>query len=124
MVVDDVEQHHQAEAVGAVDEALEVIGRAVGCIRRKRQDAIIAPVATTGELGKGHQLDRRDAQGLQIAKPIAQGSIGSFRRCRAHMDLGDYGFLPGAPRPGSIRPRESIRIDDSARSGHIVRLET
>ena len=61
MVVDDVDEHHQAERMGPVDEALEVVRRAVGRVGREGQDAVIAPVAAARELGERHELDRRDA---------------------------------------------------------------
>jgi hypothetical protein len=53
VVVDDVEKHRDAARVCGLHEALEVIGRAVARVGRKRQHAVAAPVAAAGEVGTG-----------------------------------------------------------------------
>ena len=62
MIVDDVQEHHQAVPVRGVDQKLEFVGRAVAAFGRKRQHAVIAPVARAREFGDRHQFDGSDAE--------------------------------------------------------------
>src|SRR5688572_26869927 len=61
VIVDHVEEDHDAERVRTVDKALQVVGAAISSIRRVRQDTVITPVPAPGELADGHELDGRDA---------------------------------------------------------------
>jgi hypothetical protein len=56
MVVDNVEQHPQAEPVCAIDEPPQVVRPAVTPRRRKQGDAVIPPIALAGKVGHRHQL--------------------------------------------------------------------
>ncbi len=62
MIVDDVEDHHQAALMGGIDEPLQAFRAAIGAVRRIKQHAVIAPAAFAGELRDGHQLDGGDAE--------------------------------------------------------------
>ena len=62
VVVDDVEDDGEPLGVGGVDEAGEVVGRAVGGVRGVEVDAVVAPAVAAGELGQRHQLDRGHAE--------------------------------------------------------------
>ena len=62
VVVDDVEQHRHAQGMGRVHQSTEVVGRAVTTGRGEEVDAVVSPVATAGEVGDRHQLDRGDPQ--------------------------------------------------------------
>ena len=62
VVVDHVEDHGEAQGVGAVDEAPEVVGRAVEPGRGEQVDAVVAPAEPAGEIGDGHELEDGDAQ--------------------------------------------------------------
>ena len=42
------------------------LGAAIGGVRRIEQRAVIAPAAIAGELGDRHELDRGDAELLQM----------------------------------------------------------
>ncbi len=68
VVVDDVEQNHEPARVRVLHEALELLGPSVAVLGRKRQHAVIAPVARAGRVGKRHQLDRRDAERRQDSR--------------------------------------------------------
>ena len=61
MVVDDVEDDADASRVRGVYESPESVRAAVYVRRREQVHAVVAPVAPAGELGDGHQLDRRNA---------------------------------------------------------------
>src|SRR5690554_5566526 len=62
VIHDDVEYDHHARLVSALDEGLEVIGRAVGRVRREGENAVIPPAALAGPLAYRHDLDRRYSQ--------------------------------------------------------------
>ena len=66
MVVHDVEEHRDPEAMRGVNERLQLLGRAVGAVRRIGQHAVIAPVVAAGKVCDRHQLDRVDAEALQF----------------------------------------------------------
>ena len=72
MVVDHVEEDHQAKLVRALDETLEIIRAAIGGIGRVGQNAVIAPVSPAREFADRHELDRRDAE---IAQELQPGRI-------------------------------------------------
>lgn len=50
VVVDHVHQHHQAVAVGIVDQRAQLLGAAVAVLRRVGQHAVVAPVAFARKL--------------------------------------------------------------------------
>ena len=68
VVVDDVEQDREALGVGGVDEPLEALRAAVGRVRGRQVDAVVAPAVRARELGDRHQLDRGDAELAQAAQ--------------------------------------------------------
>ena len=80
VVVDDVEEDHQAEAVRGVDQRLQLVRRAVGGVGREGQHAVIAPVALAGEIVDRHQLDGGDAE-------LSQAGQRSRRRRRSRRRL-------------------------------------
>ncbi len=123
MVVDHVEHHHQAESVGPVDERLEVLGRAIGMVRRVVQHAVIAPAARAGKIRDGHQLDRRDAEIGQLLELPRQGREGAFGRRRADMRLVDHRLFPRPPLPVAVLPGIAPRIENLARPVDVVGLE-
>src|SRR3546814_13920072 len=57
VVVDDIDEDHQAERVRRVDQLLEFIRRAVGRVRRIRQHPVVAPVARTREVIEWHPFE-------------------------------------------------------------------
>ena len=54
-------------ACARVDEAAEVVGRAVEVRRREQIDAVVAPAETPLELGDRHHFDHRDAGARELA---------------------------------------------------------
>ncbi|MNI77484.1 hypothetical protein D3C73_1337810 [compost metagenome] len=60
VVVDHVENHRQTEAMGGVDQVLELLGRTIGGLGRIQQHPVVAPIALAGKLRDRHQLDRGD----------------------------------------------------------------
>ena len=62
VVIDHVEDDGEADTVGLVDEAAQIIRLAVETRRREHADAVVAPTEASGEVGDRHHLDARDAE--------------------------------------------------------------
>src|SRR5579862_212440 len=62
MVVDNVEKHHDAEVVRGLNESFEIVGATVRVIGGEWQNAVVAPVASSGEVAEWHQLDSGDSK--------------------------------------------------------------
>ncbi len=120
VVVDHVDQHHQAERVRAVDERLHFVGRAVRRVGREWQHPVVAPVAAAGEIGERHQLDRGDAELGQVLQPLGSGDEGAFGGEGADVELVDHGLGPRPAAPAGVAPRVGRRVDDFARGVHVV----
>jgi hypothetical protein len=120
VVVDDVEQDHQAAGVGGVDEALEALGAAVGAVRAVGQHAVVAPAAGAGELGDGHDLDRGDAEVGEGVEAVDGGVEGAGLGEGADVELVDHRLLPGAAGPVGL-PVEG-GVGERARAVHVAGL--
>ncbi len=110
MIVNNVQEHHQPQSMGGIDQLLQIVRRPVSRIRSVRQHAIVAPVALAGKIVDRHQLDRRHPQFLQtrqIVPHAAKAAGGSGMHLVQH-DLG-----PGAPPPVGIFPLESAGLNNA-----------
>ncbi len=96
MIVDDIQEDHQTQAVGGIDQAFQVLRRAVGGVRRIRQDAVITPIARPGEIGDRHQLDRRHPEFGKLWQP---GGHPGEPAQGADMQLIDHRFMPWPASP-------------------------
>src|SRR5580704_16991707 len=56
MVVDDVQRNGETPRVGRIHKFLQVARGSIGVLRREEKDAVVAPIASTGELSDRHQL--------------------------------------------------------------------
>src|SRR3546814_14620054 len=88
VVVDDIDEDHQAERVRRVDQLLEFIRRAVGRVRRIRQHPVVAPVARTREVIEWHQVDSGDAALDERRQTLDRKSVVSGRSVSLRVDLG------------------------------------
>jgi len=67
MVVDDVQDHGKPRRMAGIDQPFQPLRPTVAGLRRKRIDAVVAPIATSGKLRDRHQLNGRDPHSvLQI----------------------------------------------------------
>src|SRR5262245_61255179 len=62
VIVDDVENDAEADRMGAIDEASEIIGSAVEARRREQINAVVTPAEFPGEVGHRHDLDHGYSQ--------------------------------------------------------------
>src|SRR5215218_11235385 len=122
VVVDHVEEGHEASGVGVLHEVLEFIRGPVGAFRGERQYAVVAPVTTTRELGERHQLDSRDAKLDKVVELFLDTGEGSFGGKGADVQLVQDDLLPGASLPVLVPPSERSGIHDLARAVHAVGL--
>ena len=122
VVIDHVEQHHDAAGVRGVDQRFQIVGVAVAGIRREQQHAVIAPVAAARKLRHRHQFDRGDAELGEIVQPLDRGREGALGREGADMQFVDHRLVPRPAAPGLIGPDEARRIDHFARAVHVVGL--
>ncbi len=120
VVVDHVDEDHQAHAVCAVDQMFELLGRAVGRRRGERQHAVVAPVAATGKLAQRHQLHGGHAQFHQARKEALDLGVGAEQ---ADVQLVDHRFVPGPPAPLVDAPGVGVMVQHLAVAMHAVGLE-
>ena len=123
VVVHHVNEHHQPEPVGGVDQGLEFVGRAVAGVGREGEHPVIAPVAPARKVGHGHEFDRRDAefgQGRQAG--LGRGKR-AFGREGADMQFIDDGLFPAAPAPGAVLPGIGLRVNHLTGAMHVVGIE-
>ena len=120
VVVDDVDQHHQSEVVGGVDEGLELLGRAVAGVGREGQHTVVAPAAPAREVGQGHQLDGRHAERRQLGQALERRGEAARLGERADMQLVDDRLVPRPAAPAGVAPVVGRGVDDDARAMHVV----
>ncbi|MCW0423767.1 hypothetical protein NB713_001710 [Xanthomonas sacchari] len=119
VVVDHIQEHAQAQAVGLVDQCLEFVGMAVGRGRRVRQHAVVAPVVAAGELGQRHQFDRGDAERGQGRQLRAQSGVAA---AGAHVQFVEHRLGPGPAAPVAVAPGVTVGGQHRAGAVHAVRL--
>jgi hypothetical protein len=123
MVVDRVDEDHEPEPMGPVDETLQVLGRAVGRIRSEGQNPVVTPVPLSGEFRQRQQLDRRDAEIAQLLELLLETRIGALRGRRPDMHLVEHRLFPGAALPAVVLPGIGPRVDDHAFPVNVVGLK-
>ena len=119
VIVDDVEEDHQIKIVRGVDQRLQLVGRAVGCVRRERQHAVVAPVAPTGKIIDRHQLDGGDAEGgqtRQVARNAAEPAE------HPAMQLVEHRLRPWSAAPMAVSPLVGGGIDHDTAIMHVAGL--
>ena len=115
MVVDDVENHGEAQTVRRIDEPAEIVGTPVQTRRREQIDAVVAPAEATFKFGNGHDLDHRDADSCQLLE-LARGRRPRAKpRERPHVQLVRDLSSQRRTGPVVVGPPKRERIDDFRR---------
>jgi len=122
VVVDDVEQDHDAMGMGGVDEGLQVVRRAIGRVRRIEEHAVIAPSAPAGELRDGHQLDRGDADMAKMRQAADCRLEGPFLREGADMQFIKDRLFPRPALPARLPPGIGGGIDEEGAAFEVFYL--
>ena len=118
VIVNDVEEDGEAEAVRGVDQRMQIGGGAVAFVRRIGQHAVIAPTARTAEGTHGHELDGGDAgrgDGGELIDDAAETAE------QAGMQLDEHRLFPWPPAPVGDGPGIG-RVDDQAPAMNAARL--
>jgi hypothetical protein len=123
MVVDHVEDHAETERVCAVDEAAEIVRRAVEPRGREEVDAVVAPAEATGELRDGHQFEHGDAKLGQGRKLARRGVPGALRRECADVQLVEHLTVTLNAAPCHVAPGETRRVNYHRTAVRPVRLK-
>src|SRR5579872_1257303 len=116
MVVNDIEDHSHAEAVGVVDEAAELVGSSVVLVWRVRIHAVVSPAEFTGEAGQRHDFNHGYPQLFEPRQFLFRGGIGARRSEGAEMKLVDHLLADADPLPFRVAPLERPVIDDNRRT--------
>ena len=124
MIIDNIDQNHHAEGMRAIYQTLQIIRRAVGCVRSEMRDAVIAPIAPTRAVGKRHQLDGGYANIAPMFELFSKRHKRPLRRRGSGMHFDDDRLCPRAATPLVILPFESTRVDHGTRFMHAIRLIT
>ena len=119
VIVDDVEEDHEAEAVRGIDEGLQLVRRAVAAGGRERQHAVVAPVARAGKFVDRHQLDGRDSQRREAGQRCLDAGEAAEK---AGMQLVEDGLAPRPAAPSGMLPAIGAGIDDQARPVDVIGL--
>lgn len=123
MVVDHIEQHHQAVSVRNVDQRLQIFWTTVAGVRREWQRAVITPVAAPLEIRKRHQLQGGEADVRQVCEPPAHAGIVSARAEGADVRLVHHGLAPCAATPCGMLPSMAVSGDHLAGAVDVVGLK-
>ncbi len=108
--------------MAGVDETFEPVGAAVARLRRVQVDAVVSPVARTGELRDRHELDGGDAERDQVRQAIDRRVERPAGREGADVQLVGDEVGDGAPAPAAVGPGERPRVDDAAPTVGAARL--
>ena len=122
VVVDDVEQHRQAEAVRGVDERAQVVGSSIAARGGEQRRAVVSPVPSPWELRHRHQLDCGDAEPAEVREPAGHPGKGPLGRERADVQFIDGECRRRRRRPVLVGPPEGGRVDDLGAAVYAVRL--
>ena len=123
VVVDDVENHPEAQRVGAVHETTKIVGLAVEPRRRIEVDAVVPPPEASGKIGDGHDLEHGHAQARERGQLAHRCRPRPFARERADVHLIEDLAVARDTAPAPVRPVEAVGIDDARRAVRSLRLE-
>ncbi len=95
----------------AIDEAAEVVGRAVEARRRVQAHAVVAPAEPSREVRDGHHLEHGDADVREGGQLAHRALPGSLARERADVQLVDDRAFERNAGPRPIGPGKRARVD-------------
>src|SRR5215475_3757037 len=98
--------------MGAIDEAPEVVWRAVEARRGKQIHAVVSPAEFPGEVGHRHDLDHGYSQPREFVEFTRGRWPRSFARERPDVHFINDLAARIHPAPVVIGPLEPFRIDD------------
>src|ERR1039458_1819648 len=123
VVVDDIEDDHDATLMRRIHERFEIIRPSVRRIRSLEQCPVVAPIAGSGEIRYRYDLYGGDADfGQAVQLPSRRGE--SSLLCKAaYMHLIQHSFMPWTRFPFGSIPPIAVRIDDLAGPMNVIGLK-
>src|SRR6266545_593095 len=123
MVVDDVEREGEPSPMAFVDEPAQAVRTAVARVWRVRKHSVVTPIAFAGKLRDGHELDRRDAQVLQIVELADYPLERSLRGESSYVKLVEDEVRERDAGPTLVGPSKRIARHDPRGAVHAARLK-
>ena len=124
VIVDDVQKHYEPAHMRGIDQGAQIVRTAIGAVRRIQQDAVIAPIAPSREVGERHQLDRRHAGLDQVIELVDDGAKAAGGGEGADMELQKYRLVPWPAAPCIVAPLVGLGVDHDAGRVDVGRVET
>ena len=122
MVVDDIQEYLDAKSMRFVDQCFKRVRFAIGAIWRKRQHAVVSPVAFSCKCGQRHQLDGGDAEsGKSLELKTNTIECAGCREC-TDMQFKQHRLFPAAALPPHGLPTVGGRVDNDRRLMRAARL--
>ncbi len=78
VVVDHIEQNGESLCMAGCDKSGEILGRAIGRLRRKQIDAVVTPAVLTRKGRKWHDFNMGHAKADKMRELLGGGGIGSL----------------------------------------------
>ncbi len=123
MVVNDIQDDREPEAVRRVDEPPEGVRIPVAVERSVERYPVIAPVTGAGELRHGHDLQHGHAEIAQCGKLAPGGVEGPLLREGSDVQLVNHLALHPDAGPARVAPVEVGRIHDEGGTVRAAGLE-
>src|SRR5882724_1283276 len=123
MVVDDIERHGKVLRVRRVYELLQIVWCAVTILGCKREGAVVPPVAGSGKLRDGHQLNRGYTEVGDTVEVRNDCDKSAFRCERADVKLVEDAVFERRCFPTRVRPVKRGRIDNLRRAVNALWLK-
>ena len=123
MIVDDIENHAESEAMRGVDQGPEIVWIAIEPSGRKQIDAVVAPPKSAGEVGDRHDLENGDAKIGELGQLGDGRPIGAFLGERADMHFIERVAGRLHADPSLIGPDKCVGVDDLGGTNRPLRLK-
>ena len=123
VVVYNIQNHADTQLVGGIDEAAKVVRLAIDAVGREHIHAVIPPAEVAGEIGDGHDLERRHTQFRECGKFLRRGLPCPFLGERADVHFVNDLAGKAAPFPMLVLPLIGLGVHNLRRSMRTLRLE-
>jgi hypothetical protein len=108
--------------VAGVHQPLQGPRAAVGVVHGVGEHAVVPPVSGPGELGKGHQLHRGDAQRHQVGQAVGHAVEGAVGREGADVQLVEHAVAQRRAGEPGVAPAVAAGVEAGGRAVHAVGL--
>src|SRR5580658_3449825 len=124
MVVDDIEDYSDADAVRAIDKRAQIVRRAIKPGGRKEIDSVVAPAEFSGKIGERHQFNDGNPEICERLQMLHGGLVCAFLCERPKVHFVDDLTLDANALPAAIAPSKFAGIDYLRKFLRSLRLKT